>query len=122
MPTFAKINDNELFMVEQRFGEVQIDALRDFMVQSAQPKHKYGTNEIETVLTENILKTITIDNCALKDSDFAKILEGLIAQQEVECINYLNNGIGKDSVEKLAHILNHEKSGIFLKELRLVNL
>jgi len=49
------------------------------LVQSSQPKHKYGTNEIETVLSENILKAVIIDNCALKDNDFAKILDGLIA-------------------------------------------
>ena len=41
MPSFAKINNGQLYLSNQRFGEGQMKALRDYLVYCAKPEHKF---------------------------------------------------------------------------------
>jgi hypothetical protein len=58
----------------------------------------------------------------MSDIDLAVILENVMLQGNLEVFEYLNNSIGDKSNQILIKMLNDESSGIFLRELRLVNL
>lgn len=58
----------------------------------------------------------------MSDIDLAVILENVMLQGNLEVFEYLNNSIGDKSIQILIKMLNDESSGIFLRELRLVNL
>lgn len=58
----------------------------------------------------------------MSDEDLAALLAAVQLQGHLEVFEYLNNNIGDKSMAVLANLLNSEQSGIFLRELRLVNL
>ena len=64
-----------------------------------------------------IVKKVMIGNCAMRDADFAKILEGVKEQKELRELTYTNNFFGAKSLGELTAILNNASSGVFLRSL-----
>ena len=65
---------------------------------------------------ELLVHKLIIDDCGMKDSQFATILRGIKEQgSSIYTISYSNNELGPESIKELNELAPH------LQELQLVN-
>tara|TARA_B110000285_G_C15071788_1_gene588380 strand:+ start:886 stop:1104 length:219 start_codon:yes stop_codon:yes gene_type:complete len=69
----------------------------------------------ESELDQYMVEILVIDNCYIKDESMALILESVLAQKSLKELVYIRNEFGKNSVEIMSKILEHQNSGIFLR-------
>jgi hypothetical protein len=53
------------------------------------------------------IKNLTIDDCGMKDADFATLMDALISQGKLKSITYINNEFAEQSVKALSRILGN---------------
>jgi len=53
------------------------------------------------------IKNLTIDDCGMKDADFAALLDVLMRQGKLKSITYINNEFSEQSVDALSRILGN---------------
>lgn len=93
-----------MFLSEFRFSDAMADSLRQFF-------------SVKDVLPENIVKKLFIDDCGMKDHQFAAILQGLISQKnKLKTIVYSSNDLGSKSIEALNELVPS------LRELQINNV
>jgi len=80
------------------------------------------------------VKNLIIDDCGMKDADFAALLRSISIQGKLKSITYANNEFREESVEALCGIIQREQSPPtvgqgskqpeyeFLESLKLCNL
>ena len=78
IPSFADIEDHALFLAEQRLGDGQVEALREFLVYFSQNETKYIGPPKELKLSKHVVQELMIDHCAMSDDSFASILDGVL--------------------------------------------
>ena len=94
----------------------QCIALRDYLI-SQTSLTRLTDNPAFLVTRPQFLDVLSLDSCDLTDEGFAQILVGLLAQNTIRSLSYLNNRMGKKSVRVLEDLLDQKKSGIELFEL-----
>ena len=53
------------------------------------------------------IKNLTIDDCGMKDADFATLMDALVSQGKLKSITYINNEFAEQSVKALSRILGN---------------
>jgi len=74
LPTFAKLINNELYLIEQKMGEGNAKALHDFLVINA-PRTRDQKQRGRT-LTDRQIRKLVVDDFSINDKGLAAILEG----------------------------------------------
>ena len=71
LPTFAKFNQNCLFLSEFRISDNMAEALKSYLI--------FTKND-----PSRIVKKLYIDDCGMRDHQFAEILKGIVAQGKIK--------------------------------------
>ena len=103
LPTFAKFNQNCLFLSEFRISDNMAEALKSYLI--------FTKND-----PSRIVKKLYIDDCGMRDHQFAEILKGISAQGKIKQLIYSNNEFGPESTERIIQLMPH------LREFQLANL
>ena len=56
------------------------------------------------------IKHLTIDDCGMKDADFAALLNSLVNQGKLKQVTYINNEFSEQSLRALSRILGNSPS------------
>ena len=95
MPTFVNIKNNTLFLLQINFTDQMATALRDYLIDTVTVQEKW-------------ISKLVIDDCGMKDKQFASILEGILAQQKhnsLTSVVYSNGEYGEKSHAVLMKML-----------------
>jgi len=75
LPSFAKLNNNELYLVEAKIGEGNAQGLHDFLKINA-PSLQYQKRRTRR-LTDKQVRKLVIDDTSITDNNLALILKGV---------------------------------------------
>ena len=103
LPAFAKFNQNCLFLSEFRISDNMAEALKSYL------EFTKGNPARE-------VKKLYIDDCGMRDHQFAEILRGIAKQGTIKQLIYSNNEFGPESTEMIIQLMPK------LREFQLSNL